>query len=73
MARFEHKYAALVLHDDKGVWAEFTPAERWVDGREQRYGVLETDDAVQIKRLRAALKTDPDLTEVKADQADADK
>ena len=67
MAKFEHKYAALTLQDDKGKWAEFTPAKRVVDGRDVTYGVLETEDAEQTKRLRAALKTDPDLSEVKTD------
>lgn len=62
MAKFEHKYAALTLQDAKGVWAQFAPAERMVDGREQRYGVLETDDDKLIERLRGL--DDPDLREV---------
>jgi hypothetical protein len=67
MATFRHKYAALVLQDDKGVWAQFQPhSEISSDGREIKYGTLETTDAALIKRLRA-LK-DPDLSEVKDDE-----
>lgn len=66
MAKFRHKYAALTLQDDQGVWAQFTPqSETTADGRQVKFGVLETDDAALAKRLRA-LK-DPDLTEVKAE------
>lgn len=71
MAKFEHKYAGLALQDDKGVWAQFTPAKRVVDGRDVAYGVLRTDDAKQIDRLRGAIKSkkDPDLREVDDDEA----
>lgn len=71
MAKFEHKYGALTLQDDKGKWAEFTPAKRVVDGRDVAYGVLRTDDAKQIERLRAVIKSkkDTDLREVDDDEA----
>lgn len=62
MARFEHRFAALTLQDEVGVWARFSPAERMVDGREKRFGVLETDDEKLIERLRGL--DDPDLVEV---------
>lgn len=66
MAKFEHsRYPALTLQDDKGVWAQFTPEKRTFGEHEVNVGVLETDDAEQVKRLRAATKTDVDLTEVK--------
>lgn len=66
MTKFEHsRYPALTLQDDKGVWAQFTPEEREFGEHKVNVGVIETDDAEQIKRLRAAVKTDPDLTEVK--------
>lgn len=68
MAKFEHaRYSALTLQDDKGVWAQFTPEERTFGEHTVTVGVLDTDDAEQVKRLRAATKTDPDLSEVKAD------
>jgi hypothetical protein len=70
MARFEHKFAGLIYQDgdSSSPWARFTPAERPGDeGREVRYGVLETDDAEQVKRLREMAKKDKDLTEVKAE------
>lgn len=66
MAKFRHEFAALTLQDANGVWAQFTPqTEIAKDGREVKFGILETDDADQIKRLRAVGKADPDLTEVK--------
>ena len=68
MAKFEHaRYSGLTLQDDKGVWAQFTPEERTFGEHKVKVGVLETDDAEQIKRLRAAVKTDEDLSEVKAE------
>jgi hypothetical protein len=75
MARFEHRYAALVLGDDDGVYARFTPTERMVDGREVRFGVLETTDAKQVARLREIVKSgnDPDLVEVKGTKAEESK
>lgn len=73
MAKFEHRYGALTLQDDKGMWAQFTPAKRVVDGRDVTYGVLDTDDTEQIKRLRAVVDSgkDPDLREVAAPKAKA--
>ncbi len=69
MARFEHRYAGLIYQDgDKTApWATFTPAERMVDGREVRYGVLETDDTDVIKRLREMAERDEDLREIKTE------
>lgn len=56
MATFRHaRYPSLLLHDGEHLWAQF------VDG------VLETNDAEVVKRLRAA--TDPDLTEDKPTRA----
>jgi len=62
---FHHKRVAT-FQDAQGVWARFSPAERVVDGREVRFGVLETDDAELVRRLRAATLRDPDLVEVDA-------
>lgn len=66
MAKFEHKYPSVVFEDEGGRWAEFSPEERKFGEHTITVGVLEATDAELVKRLRAALKTDPDLSEVKA-------
>ncbi|TXS35723.1 hypothetical protein [Streptomyces sp. OR43] len=54
MAKFSSaKYPALVLQDDKGIWATFADGE------------LETTDAAVVKRLRG-LPESEGISEVKA-------
>lgn len=63
MAKFEHKrYPALILQDEQGVWAQFSPEDREFGEAKIRVGVLETDDKALIERLRAC--SDSDLVEV---------
>jgi hypothetical protein len=65
VAKFEHaRYPALTYEDNDGQWAKFTPEERTFGEHTIKVGVIETSDPEQIKRLRAATKTDPDLSEV---------
>lgn len=65
MAKFEHKrFPALVLQDNEGVWAQFTPEDREFGENKIKVGVFETDDDQLAERLRTC--TDPDLVEVDA-------
>jgi hypothetical protein len=67
VAKFEHKrYPALVLQDEKGIWARFEPEERSFGEHTVRVGVLETSNPALIKRLSAC--PDPEL--VRVDQGD---
>lgn len=60
---FEHRrYPALTLQDENGIWAQFAEEKRTFGEHVVRVGVLRTDDAALVKRLRAA--PDPDLIEV---------
>jgi hypothetical protein len=56
MAKFESKYAGLILQDEEGVWAKFEGGE------------FETTDAAVIARLRKA----EDVSEVKKSSAKSD-
>lgn len=63
MAKFEHRrYAGLVLQDEKGVWARFTPEVRTFGENQIKIGVLETDDSKVIERLRNS--PDKNLVEI---------
>ncbi|HWD78356.1 MAG TPA: hypothetical protein VG497_05735 [Kribbella sp.] len=69
MAKFEHKrYPSIELQGDKDAkpYARFTPEAREFGEHTVHVGVLETDDAAVIARLRAAIDAggDPDLSEV---------
>lgn len=72
MATFEHRrYPALIMHDGVREWARFAEEKRTFGEHTVRVGVLSTDDATVIARLRAA--TDPDLVEIGVDaEAPAD-
>ncbi|MEV0267716.1 hypothetical protein AB0H43_02990 [Hamadaea sp. NPDC050747] len=63
MTTFEHRrYPALILHDGEREWARFVEEKRTFGEHVVRVGVLKTNDADVIARLRAA--TDPDLKEI---------
>ena len=60
MAKFEHKrYPSLVLQDEHGIWATFSPETREFGENKIQIGVLETSDPELGRRLAAC--PDPDL------------